>query len=108
MVVGVCRMTLGLPGNDSLKGKRKVVRGLLDRMRSKFNVAAAEVEDMDNHRRAVVGFSVVSNDAAHANSMLDTIAEFIVGARGALVTGQSLELIHLADGAPLGRDEAGW
>ena len=108
MVVGVCRMTLGLPGNDSLKGKRKVLRSLLDRMRAKFNVAAAEVEAMDDHRHAVVGFSVVSNDSAHANSMLDTIAEFVVSARGAVVTDHSLELIHMADGAPLGRGQAQW
>jgi uncharacterized protein YlxP (DUF503 family) len=33
MVIGVLRIELALPENDSLKGKRAVVRSLLDRIR---------------------------------------------------------------------------
>ena len=71
VVVGVCRIAFCLPGNDSLKGKRRVVRRIVDRTRNKFNAAVAEVGALDEHRRRVLGFAVVSNDARHANSMLD-------------------------------------
>jgi uncharacterized protein YlxP (DUF503 family) len=74
MVVGVCRVAFSLPGNASLKGKRSVVRRIVDRTRAKFNAAVAEVADLDSHRRAVIGVSVVSNDTRHANSMLDHIS----------------------------------
>ena len=95
MVVGVCRITLLLPGNDSLKGKRKVVRSVLDRVRSRFNAAASEVADMDITRRAVLAVAVVSNDGQHANSMLDKIADFVRGAADAVVADSSVELIHM-------------
>ena len=95
MVIGVCCLTLALPGNDSLKGKRSVIRRVLDRTRNKFNVAAAEVDELDSHRRAVLGFSVVSNDTGHAQSMLDKLVGFIDSMGLAVLVGRTSELIHV-------------
>jgi uncharacterized protein YlxP (DUF503 family) len=95
VVVGVCRITFSLPGNDSLKGKRSVVRRIVDRTRNRFNVAIAEVSSMDDHRRAVLGFAVVSNESRHANSMLDTIASFTAGQTEAIPVDRSMELLHV-------------
>ena len=95
MVVGICRIVLALPGNDSLKGKRAIVRRILDRARAKFNVAAAEVDALDVHRRAVLAFCVVSNDGRHANSMIDQIQSFVTGATQAVVVDSNIELLHL-------------
>lgn len=91
-------MTFSLPGNDSLKGKRKVVRRVLDRTRHRFNAAAAEVDDLDEHRRAVLGFAVVSNDARHANSMIDKVLDFVTTASEAVVVDRQTELVHVGDG----------
>lgn len=102
MVVGVSRIVLGIPGNNSLKGKRKVVRSVIDRLKSRFNVAVAEVEDMDNWRRAVIGISVVSNDSSHANSMLDAAFSFVTEARGAVVMDRTTELMHIGHGLDSG------
>lgn len=96
MVVGICRMTFHIEGNDSLKGKRRVVRRVIDRTRNKFNVAIAEVDALDQHRRAVLGFAVVSNDAAHVNSMLDTIDAFVASTSESPVLDRSIELIHVS------------
>jgi uncharacterized protein YlxP (DUF503 family) len=89
MFVGVCRVVLSLPFNDSLKGKRSVVKSILERARVKFHVAAAEVDDMDAHRRAVLGFSAVSNDARHLQSMLDKLVSFVATASEAQVLDKS-------------------
>lgn len=97
MVVGVCRIALMLPGNDSLKGKRAVIRRIVDRTRNRFNVAAAEIEDMDVKRRAVLGFVVVSNDARHANAMLDNIVSFIPGVTNAVVVDQRMKIVRIGD-----------
>lgn len=97
MVVGVCRIAFRLPGNDSLKGKRKVVRRIVDRTRNQFNVAVAEVGDLDEHRRAVIGFAVLSNDGRHANEMLDTISSFVATLTDAVVVDRSLELLHVSE-----------
>jgi uncharacterized protein YlxP (DUF503 family) len=95
VVVGVCRIALRIAGNDSLKGKRSVVRRIIDRTRNKFNTAVAEVGDLDEHRRASIGFAVVSNDAGHANSMLDNVTSFVSGLTEAEIVDRSVELIHV-------------
>ena len=77
MTVGVCRLTLRLPENGSLKGKRQVVRSLTTRLRNKFNVAAAEVEDNDRWQIATIGVTCVSNDARQAREMLDRLVAFV-------------------------------
>jgi uncharacterized protein YlxP (DUF503 family) len=102
MVVGVCSVTFSLPGNASLKGKRSIVRRIVDRTQAKFNAAVAEVADMDAHRRAVIGVAVVSNDARHVNSMLDRISAFMTSLTEAVATDRSLEILHIeGDPAPL-------
>jgi len=95
--IGICRMELTLPGNDSLKGKRGVVRRVLDRTRNRFNVAAAEVDALDVHRRAVLAFVVVSNDAGHASSMLEKIGSFVGGITEAVVSRRETELIPVGE-----------
>ena len=77
MTVGVCRVTLRLPENGSLKGKRQLLRSLTTRLRNKFNVAVAEVGTNDSWQIATIGISCVSNDAGHAREQLDRVVEFI-------------------------------
>ena len=77
MVVGVCRIQLGIPWAFSLKAKRSVVRKVLTRVRNNFPVSAAEVDDQDIWNRAVLGFAVVGNDPAMVNRILDRIVHFV-------------------------------
>jgi uncharacterized protein YlxP (DUF503 family) len=98
MVVGVCRVVLSLPGNDSLKGKRSVVKSILERARVRFHVAAAEVDEMDVHRRAVLGFAAVSNDARHMQSLMDKLVSFVAGASEAQVLDKSVSVEHYGAG----------
>ena len=77
MIVGICRVTLRLPENGSLKGKRQVLRSLMQRLRNKFNVAVAEVGDNDSWQIATIGVTCVSNDARHAQEQLDAVVAFV-------------------------------
>ncbi len=77
MFVGVLRISLHLHGNGSLKGKRKILRSVIERTRAKFNASVAEVADNDLHQRGVVGVSVIGNDASHVDSMLGTIGRYV-------------------------------
>lgn len=95
MVVGLCRVELALPWNDSLKGKRSVVKSILERTRRRFQVAASEVADHDVHRRATLGFALVSNDVRHARSVLDKLVSFVAGATPAELVGQTLRVEHV-------------
>ena len=81
MHVGVCRLTLHLPEASSLKEKRQVARSLSDRIRNRFNVAVAEVEDADMRQRLTLGVCCVSNDRGHADAMLSSLISFIEESR---------------------------
>ena len=77
MIVGVCRVELHIPENDSLKGKRQVLRSIKDKVRNKFNVSIAEVDGHDLWQQAILGISCVSNDNKHANEILSKVINFI-------------------------------
>ncbi len=99
MVVGVCQISLSLPGVTSLKAKRSIVRKVLDRTSNRFNVSVAEVGFQDVHRRALLGFAVVSGDRRHANAMLDSIASFVESSSEALVMDRKMELVSVGEPA---------
>ena len=69
----------------------------MDRTKHRFNAAIAEVDSMDDHRRLVLGIAVVSNDARHANSMVDTVQDFVGTASEAVVLDRRTELVHLGE-----------
>ena len=77
MHVGICRVSLRVPGNQSLKGKRQVARSITSRVRTKFNVAIAEVDDNDLRQRLTLGISCVSNNSRHANEILSKVMQYI-------------------------------
>jgi len=97
MVVGVLQLWLSLPASESLKDKRQVVRSVLARARNQFNVAAAEVDSLDQRQLATLGFSCVSNDGRHAEQILQKVLAFVENTRlEAEVTDYSLEIISVA------------
>ena len=77
MVVGICTLELGLPGNGSLKDKRSVLKPLLLRMRREFNISVAEVDHLDAWRSATVGVAAVSNDAAYLHGLFEKLVGWI-------------------------------
>jgi len=81
MNVGVCRVRLRLPENLSLKGKRQVVKSITTRVRNKFNVSVAEIDDHDLWQLATIGICCVSNNKRHTNEVLSKVVDFIIGGR---------------------------
>ena len=47
MVIGTCTIELHIPGNGSLKGKRRVIKSIIARVHNEFNVSIAEVDNQD-------------------------------------------------------------
>jgi len=93
MVVGVLTLELYLGEADSLKGKRKVLKSLLERLKQRFNVSAAEVGKQDSWQYATVGVSAVSGETAHMQRTLDTVARFVENHNGVEVLEISRELL---------------
>ena len=81
MNVGVCRVSLRLPENVSLKGKRRVLKSVITRVKNKFNVSMAEVDDHELWQLATLGICCVSNDGRYTNEVLSKVVDFIVNGR---------------------------
>ncbi len=82
MKVALCRISLRLHGTQSLKEKRQISQSLITKVRSKFNVAIAEVEDNDQLHWLTLGVSYVSNDGRHANQVISKVVNYVSQARG--------------------------
>lgn len=81
MNIGACGVSLRLPENLSLKGKRRVLKSIITQVRSRFNVSVAEVDDNDLWQLATIGICCVSNDNRHTNEILSKVVDFISNGR---------------------------
>jgi uncharacterized protein len=79
MFIGVCTIVLHVPESCSLKTKRHSIRSLKDRIRNKFNVSVAEIDDNDLWQKASLAVAAVSNDKAHLNQTLDHVLNMVRG-----------------------------
>ena len=95
MVIGALRIELYIDGNRSLKGKRQMLRSVIQRVKSRFgNVSISEVDSQDLWQRATIGVSFVSNDAPYVNSVLDQVSGFIESMGIVQIVCRDLEIIH--------------
>lgn len=81
MNIGVAKIGLRLPENMSLKGKRQVVKSITSRVRNKYDVAVAEVDDNDSWQVATIGICCISNNKRHSNRVISRAVDFIVRGR---------------------------
>ena len=94
MVVGVMRLTLFLPENHSLKGKRQVLRAIKGRVRNKFNVSIAESDGHDMWQRAELGIAQVGNERAFVDAALREVVKFIDSMALAALGEEYLEIVN--------------
>ncbi len=94
MVIGVCHLDLLIRENNSLKGKRRILKKIIERVKNKFNVSIAEVGNHDLWQSSQVGFCVVGNDKRFINSSLDKIILFIEDLNSAEIVKSEIELLN--------------
>ena len=81
MSLGLCTVKLRLPENHSLKDKRRVLKSIVTRVRNKYNVAIAEMDDQDLWQLATLGIACLSNDAQQVDEVLSKVVDFITQSR---------------------------
>lgn len=77
MVIGTCTIELHIPGNGSLKGKRRVIKSIIARVHNEFNVSIAEVDNQDLWQSATLGVACVSNGSNYVHGLLTKVVEWI-------------------------------
>jgi uncharacterized protein YlxP (DUF503 family) len=73
MVLGLLTARLLVREARSLKDKRQVVRAVLDRLKGQFNVSAAEVDTLDDHRQATLAVAAVGPEMEVVRGALQAI-----------------------------------
>ncbi|MBT9775221.1 DUF503 family protein [Clostridium sp. MCC353] len=77
MKIAVLKIRLYAPWVHSLKEKRMIIKSLLAKIRNKFQVSAAEVEEQDVHQILVIGVAAIVPHSAQADSVMDEIVDFV-------------------------------
>ncbi len=93
MITGICNIKIRIFEAKSLKEKRKVIKSLMGRLKSRFNISIAEVGSNDSWQIAEIGFSTVTNNSDHAREILSKVINFIDGDSRVEIVEQNMELI---------------
>jgi len=94
--VGVAKVSLRIPENMDLKGKRQVLKSIIGRVKSRFDVAVAEVDDNDSWQLAAIGICCISNNKRHSNEVLSKVVRFIETGRFDIeILDYSIEIINI-------------
>jgi len=93
LIIGVLTVELFLGEANSLKEKRRVLKSVIDRLRSRFNVSVAEVDDQDTWQRSTVGVAFVSSERARVDQVLAAVVRFIEAQGTVVITNYHTELL---------------
>lgn len=96
MYVGIGVLELELPGVHDLKSKRRVVRGLVDRLHARHRISAAETGAQELWQRAEIGIAIVAAREADVQRMLDVVLELADNEAEAIVAGWEPQILEEA------------
>lgn len=93
MIIGTAKIYLSAPWVHSLKEKRMIIKSIIDKVKHRYNVSIAEIENQDIHQTITIGIACVSNDTRHADSMINNVIEFIENSTEADVENIETEIL---------------
>jgi uncharacterized protein YlxP (DUF503 family) len=91
--IGVLTMDLHIPLSQSLKSKRSVLKSMKDRIRSRYNVTVAELDEQDKWQRGVLGVAMIANDKVLIDRSLQHILTLVQDVREAELLNHQVEFI---------------
>lgn len=93
MIVGICSVKLKIYESNSLKDKRHIIKSIIGRIQSRFNVSIAEIDLNNNWQRSLIGFSCVTNNTKHANQIISNVLKFIDGDNRVEIIEHNIEIL---------------
>jgi uncharacterized protein YlxP (DUF503 family) len=70
MVVSMIQIIFEIPDIANIKEKRRVIKSVIEKMRRRFRMSAAEVDLQDSLTFAQIGGALVSNSRVHGETVL--------------------------------------
>ena len=93
MIVGTSTLKLVIYESNSLKDKRHIIKSIISRVQSRFNVSIAEVGLNDSWQTSIIGFACVTNDTNHANRIISNVLNFIDGDSRVEIVDYNIEIM---------------
>jgi uncharacterized protein YlxP (DUF503 family) len=92
LVTVILTVRLDIPGIDSLKEKRRVIKSLVSRLRNDFNISIAEVGNNDVLRSALLGAAIVSNSSSFGHQVISKVVNRIDATGEVVIVDYSTEV----------------
>ncbi|WP_446897100.1 DUF503 domain-containing protein [Clostridium sp. LBM24168] len=71
------KITLRASWVNSLKGKRAIVKSIIQKLKNKFNISVSEIEKQDVHKIIVIGIVGMCANSLQADAIMENIVNFI-------------------------------
>jgi len=95
MIIGTCKLRFTAEWVTSLKEKRMVVKSIVEKAKHKFNISAAEIDFQDIHQTIAVGFVCVTNDAVHAEQIVNSVIDYMEYNTDAVLEKTEIEILRV-------------
>jgi len=95
MITSTCKALLRIDGAFSLKDKRRIIKSIIGRTKSRYNVCIAQIDKDDLWNSAVIGIACVSNDVGYTEGLLHTVIDFLESDPRIEVLDCTIETIHI-------------
>jgi uncharacterized protein len=82
MIVGVLEVDLAIFEAQNLKDRRRIIKGLKERIRHRFNVSVSEVDHADRIQRCRLGVAMVAEGSRPVHAQFDKIVDLIRATSG--------------------------
>ena len=93
MRIATILFRLRAPWVHSLKEKRMIVKSLDAKLRNRYNVSAAEIDEQDTHQIIVIGVAAIVPHNAFADSLMEDISLFVEENTEAEIIGEEREIL---------------
>lgn len=89
--VAICVLELYIPGVQSLKAKRQVIKSLVQRLRNRFNVSVSEIGYQDLWQRTELGMAVICQNGSGADHIMEKLFAFVEQEHGVEIIASRFE-----------------
>ena len=77
MIVGVMTAQLSVLVDTATSDEQIIVKSVIGRLKSRFNISISEVDHQDSKTSAVIAIAIIGNDAQFMDKQLDAIITFM-------------------------------
>ena len=76
-MISVCQVEIYIYESNSLKDKRRILKSIIDKLKSKYNITIAETDYNEKWNRSVITFAAVSNSGKFSDKIINKVLRII-------------------------------